>query len=258
MYGCHPYHHIGMPGTVIIREERRQRVPQGRHAGTLERRLSQRSSDQQPRPPVDARGGLQQFLKRYQLPGCLRVIDWHRAVRGFFRTKDRAASGTRSSSTPTRPRPRSACCSSPRWSTCSTPWRPRPSTFLPGGHFNNSVDGINRPQRWTEGEGHFAIEFFGTPEGVVGKPTLGDAEKAKRPVAAILQVPDHAHRRHPRRPSRPAPSRRSKSSPSATASRHGALPARAGQPGLEADHGVAHARPALGPAQTARERAEEG
>ena len=56
--------------------------------------------------------------------------------------------------------------------------------YLPGGHFNNSVDGINRPQRWSEGEGHFAIEFFGTPEGVVGKPTLGDAEKAKRPVAA--------------------------------------------------------------------------
>ncbi|MCS7316203.1 MAG: hypothetical protein RMI94_09875, partial [Bryobacterales bacterium] len=26
-----------------------------------------------------------------------------------------------------------------------------------------------------------------TPEGVVGKPTLGDARKAKRPVAAILR-----------------------------------------------------------------------
>ena len=69
--------------------------------------------------------------------------------------------------------------------------------YLPGGHFNNSVDGINRPQRWSEGEGHFAIEIFGTPEGVVGKPTLGDAEKAKRPVAAIVQVPDHGRRRHP-------------------------------------------------------------
>ena len=31
-----------------------------------------------------------------------------------------------------------------------------------------------------------AIEMAATPEGVVGKPTLATAEKAKRPIAAIL------------------------------------------------------------------------
>jgi creatinine amidohydrolase len=36
------------------------------------------------------------------------------------------------------------------------------------------------------GEGHFAIERFATPEGVVGKPSLSRPEKAKRPIAAIL------------------------------------------------------------------------
>ena len=30
------------------------------------------------------------------------------------------------------------------------------------------------------------IEMSATPEGVVGKPTLATAEKAKRPIAAIL------------------------------------------------------------------------
>ena len=32
-----------------------------------------------------------------------------------------------------------------------------------------------------------AIELFGTPEGVVGKATAGEAYKGKRPMAAILR-----------------------------------------------------------------------
>ena len=46
---------------------------------------------------------------------------------------------------------------------------------------------LDRPHRWSEGEGHFAIEIAATPEGVVGKSTHGAAQKAKRPVAAILK-----------------------------------------------------------------------
>jgi len=59
--------------------------------------------------------------------------------------------------------------------------------FLPGGHFDTSVDPYRRPHRWSEGEGHSAIELASTPHGSVGKPTLASPEKAKRPVAAILR-----------------------------------------------------------------------
>jgi hypothetical protein len=59
--------------------------------------------------------------------------------------------------------------------------------YLPDGHFDKSVDPFSRPSRWSEGEGHFAIEIAATPEGVVGQATHGSAEKAKRPVAAILK-----------------------------------------------------------------------
>ena len=34
---------------------------------------------------------------------------------------------------------------------------------------------------------HFAIEIKGTPEGVVGKATHATAQKAKRPLVAILR-----------------------------------------------------------------------
>jgi creatinine amidohydrolase len=60
-------------------------------------------------------------------------------------------------------------------------------SFLPEGHFDKSVDPFRRPHRWSEGEGHFAIERYATPEGVVGKPSLATAQKAKRPIAAILK-----------------------------------------------------------------------
>jgi hypothetical protein len=60
-------------------------------------------------------------------------------------------------------------------------------SYLPEGHFDTSVDPFRRPHRWSEGEGHFAIERFATPQGVVGKPSLATARKAKRPIAAILK-----------------------------------------------------------------------
>jgi hypothetical protein len=68
-------------------------------------------------------------------------------------------------------------------------------SYLPDGHFDKSVDPFGRPSRWSEGEGHFAIEIAATPEGVVGKAKSATAQKAKRPMAAILryltQLNDH-------------------------------------------------------------------
>jgi hypothetical protein len=62
-----------------------------------------------------------------------------------------------------------------------------PQNFLPEGHFDASVDPFRRPHRWSEGEGHFAIERTSVPEGVIGTPTKATARKAKRPIAAILK-----------------------------------------------------------------------
>jgi creatinine amidohydrolase len=59
--------------------------------------------------------------------------------------------------------------------------------YLPDGHFDKSVEPFRRPHRWSEGEGHAAIERAATPQGVVGKPSLATAKKAKKPIAAILK-----------------------------------------------------------------------
>jgi creatinine amidohydrolase len=62
-----------------------------------------------------------------------------------------------------------------------------PTSYVFKGHYDTSVESYRRPSRWSEGEGHAAIERRGTPEGVVGNPKLATARKAKRPIAATLK-----------------------------------------------------------------------
>ena len=163
MYGCHPYHHLGMAGTVIIREEVAKEF-------LIDVMLGLWNDGYRKQIILNNHGHLwvleaamQQFCKRYQLPGIFRIIDWHRATREMWRIKDMGGD----------------------W---ETPFiHAEPISFLPGGHMDTSVDSFSRPSRWSECEGHAAIEIAATPEGVVGKPTLGEARKAKRPVACILK-----------------------------------------------------------------------
>jgi creatinine amidohydrolase/Fe(II)-dependent formamide hydrolase-like protein len=187
-YGGHPYHHVGMPGTVMVPKEVVEET-------LIYVMLGLWNDGYRKIIIVNNHGHLwmlesavQEFMKRFQLPGIFRVMDWHRAVREFF--------------IPTTSRPDSlktnfvhadesetsiAKLLFPDMIDMSVVQDAEGEVFLPDGHFDTSVDAFRRPHRWSEGEGHFAIERHATPEGVVGKPSLADARKAKRPIAAILK-----------------------------------------------------------------------
>ncbi|MBC7294411.1 MAG: creatininase family protein, partial [Thermoleophilia bacterium] len=130
---------------------------------------------------------LHKFLKRYQLPGVYRVIDWHRSVKDFWRTKEQGGWWETDFVHADEAETSIGLLLFPEMVDMKYAVETQSKQYMPGGHFNNSVDGRARPQRWSEGEGHAAIEFFGTPEGVVGKPTKGEAWKAKRPVIAFVK-----------------------------------------------------------------------
>ncbi len=89
MYGTHPYHHIGMPGTVIVRENVVREL-------LIDVMLGLWNDGFRKQVIINNHGQLwvlesviHQFEMRYQLPGVFRVIDWHRAVREFFRTTEK-------------------------------------------------------------------------------------------------------------------------------------------------------------------------
>jgi len=186
-YGGHPYHHIGMPGTVIMPHE----VVVETVIYTI---LGLWNDGFRKIILVNNHGHLwmleaaiQEFCKRYQLPGIFRVIDWHRAIREFFIPIDRE------DSMETTFIHADECETSMGlllfkemidMSAVQDAWG---ESFLPDGHFDVSVDAYRRPQKWSEGEGQSAIEIKATPEGVVGTPSISNAKKAKRPTAAILK-----------------------------------------------------------------------
>jgi creatinine amidohydrolase len=130
---------------------------------------------------------VQQFCKRYQLPGIFRVIDWHRAVREFFRTTDRGGVWDTNFVHADESETSLGLYLHPEMVDMDYAVDTEGINYLPDGHFDKSVDPFGRASRWSEGEGQMAIEIAGTPEGVVGKATHGDARKAKWPLAAILR-----------------------------------------------------------------------
>ncbi|MCX7669099.1 MAG: 3-dehydro-scyllo-inosose hydrolase [Anaerolineae bacterium] len=186
-YGAHPYHHVGMPGTVIVREhvvrEMIIDVMLGLWNDGFRKQLIVNNHGQL----WVLESAVQEFQKRYQLPGIFRVIDWHRAVREFFRTTERGGEGDTNFVHADESETSLGLLLHPEMVDMSYAVDTEGKTYLPDGHFDKSVDPFGRPSRWSEGEGHFAIEIAATPEGVVGKATHGSAQKAKRPVAAILK-----------------------------------------------------------------------
>ena len=185
-YGGHPYHHLGMPGTIML--------PQEIVVETLIWVMLGLWNDGYRKQIIINNHGqlwmletaLHEFCKRYQLPGIYQVMDWHRAVREFWIPIDREDSLETTFIHADECETAVGLLMFPDMIDMKAVKDARGPTYLPTGHFDLSVDPWRRPHRWSEGEGQMAIERKGTPEGVVGEPSLATAEKAKRPIAAIL------------------------------------------------------------------------
>lgn len=186
-YGGHPYHHMGMPGTVIIPKEVVEEM-------VIYTMLGLWNDGYRKIIMINNHGHLwmlesaiHEFMKRFQLPGIFQVLDWHRGVREFFMPVERDDSLETNFIHADESETSVALLMFPEMVDMRVVKDAEGESYLPVGHFDTSVDPFRRPHRWSEGEGHFAIERFATPEGVVGKPSLASARKAKRPIAAILK-----------------------------------------------------------------------
>lgn len=187
-YGGHPYHHLGMPGTVIMPEEVVRETLINVMLGLWNDGFRKQIIINNHGHLWMLEAALQEFMKRYQLPGVFQVMDWHRAVREFFYPTDREDSLETNFVHAAESETSVAKLMFPKdMVDMSVVQDAEGKGYLPEGHFDKSVDPFRRPHRWSEGEGHMAIERAATPEGVVGKPSLASARKAKRPIAAILK-----------------------------------------------------------------------
>lgn len=187
LYGGHPYHHTAMPGTVMVSEE----VVREMLIYTL---LGLWDDGYRKFILVNNHGhkwmlesAVQEFFKRYQLPAIVSELEWHRAIREFWIPIDEPDSLTTHFIHADEAETAVANLLFGDMVDMSVCVDAQPVPLTLKGHYDTSVESYGRPHTWSEGEGQTVIERYGTPEGVVGYPSRGDAFKAKRPIAAICK-----------------------------------------------------------------------
>lgn len=186
-YGSHPWHHYGIPGNVIIGEDNLKKW-------TLDAMLGFWNNGFRKQIFVNNHGhfwvfesAVQEFMKKYQLPGMYRALDWHRVARKFFRTKERGGELDTDFVHADESETSLALLLIPDMVDMRYAVDTNPKGYLPDGHMDKAVDGLGRPSKWSDGQGHMPLEIVATPEGIVGKATRGDPGKVKRPVAYFLE-----------------------------------------------------------------------
>jgi len=189
-YGVHPPWHQGMFGTVMVSddafEESIMNVMYGLWNDGFRKQIFLNNHAQQ----NEIEKAVKRFMNTYQLPGFYLALEWHRAIREFFETKDEGGVFETAFVHADEQETSLGLLMFPEMVEMKHAVdTKRLDTFryLPDGHFDNSVDGFGRPSTYKQRAGDNPLELVATPEGVVGKSTLASADKAKRAVAAICE-----------------------------------------------------------------------
>jgi creatinine amidohydrolase/Fe(II)-dependent formamide hydrolase-like protein len=184
-YGGHPHHHIGMPGTIHLEDNVVKKVLIDVMVGLWNDGFRKQILVNNHGHSWLLEAAIQELQKTWNLPGIFRTLDWHRAVREFFRTRERGGDWEDDFVHADEAETSVMLLLAPEYVEMNFAEETTVEGFLPDGHFDKAVDPFARPSRWSEGQGHFPIELASVPEGVVGRPTRGDARKARRVIAAI-------------------------------------------------------------------------
>ncbi len=185
-YGSHPFHHLGMPGTVVIPEETFIAYLRGIMAGLwnagFRKQILLNGHGQDYAIPV----AMHQFGKKYQVPALFVNVNWWFIIKEHIR--DQAHGGPFET-----PFVHADECETsfsmglfPEMIHLEDAVDTKGESLMPPGHIDGSGSAYNLPIPFWQHVGGSTIEVVATPEGVVGRATLADVEKAKPGLNAIL------------------------------------------------------------------------
>ncbi len=186
VYGGHPHHHIGMPGTIHLSDDLVKRNLIDVMVGLWNDGFRKQVLVNNHGHSWLMEAAIQELQKTWNLPGLFRTLDWHRAVREFFRTKARGGDWDDDFVHADEAETSVMLLLAPEYVEMGLAQETKVEGYLPDGHFDKAVDPFGRPSRWSEGQGHSPLEIASVPEGVVGRPNISTAAKAKKTIAAIL------------------------------------------------------------------------
>lgn len=185
-YGSHPFHHMGMPGTIMVPEEDLSAYIRAVIAGFwnagFRKQILLNGHGQDYVIPL----AIHQFSKKYQVPAIVINVNWWFVIPEYLR--DKAHGGPFDT-----PFVHADECETsyslalfPEMINQKFAVSTRPMKIFPEGHIDKSGNAYNLPIPFWQQVGASAIEVVSTPKGIVGDATLADPEKAKPGLNAIM------------------------------------------------------------------------
>ena len=185
-YGSHPYHHLGMPGTIVVPEEtftaNLRAVMAGLWNAGFRKQILLNGHGQDYAIPV----AMHQFGKKYQVPMLLVNVNYWFMIKEHIR--DKAHGGPFET-----PFVHGDECETsfsmmlfPEMIHLEDAVDTKGESLFPPGHIGASGSAYNRPIPFWQHVGASAIEPVATPEGVVGSATLAEPERAIPGIHAVL------------------------------------------------------------------------
>lgn len=185
-YGSHPFHHMGMPGTIMIPEEDLAAYLRAIMAGFwntgFRKQIFLNGHGQDYVIPL----AIHQFAKKYQIPAIIINVNWWFVIPEHIR--DKAHGGPFDT-----PFIHADECETsfsqalfPEMIDQKYAESTKPMKIFPEGHIDKSGNAYGLPIPFWQQVGASAIEVVSTPEGVVGDATLANPEKAKPGLEAIM------------------------------------------------------------------------
>jgi creatinine amidohydrolase/Fe(II)-dependent formamide hydrolase-like protein len=185
-FGSHPYHHVGMPGTIVVPEEYFIGILKAVIAGFwnagFRKQILLNGHGQEYVIPT----AIHQFAKTFQVPGIFINLNWYHAVPEHFKVKQQGGPYETSFVHADEVETSWSLALLPEYVKMEDAVDTKPFGFLPEGHIDKAGNLLHRPVAWYGQVGCGPIEVAAYKEGVVGKATLAEAQKAMPGVEALL------------------------------------------------------------------------
>jgi len=186
MYGSHPFHHLGMPETVVIPEETfiayLRAIIAGLWNAGFRKQILLNGHGQDYAIPV----AMHQFGKKYQVPAVLVNVNWWFTIKEHIRDKKHGGPFDTPFTHADECETSFSLALFPEFVRMEDAVDTKGESLFPEGHIDKSGSAYDLPIPFWQHIGGSAIEVISTPEGVVGTATLASADKAKPGLEAIL------------------------------------------------------------------------
>ena len=186
MYGSHPFHHLGMPETVVIPEETfiayLRAIIAGLWNSGFRKQILLNGHGQDYAIPV----AMHQFGKKYQVPAVLVNVNWWFTIKEHIRDKKHGGPFDTPFTHADECETSFSLALFPELVRMEDAVDTKGESLFPEGHIDKSGSAYDLPIPFWQIVGGSTIEVIATPEGVVGSATLASADKAKPGVEAIL------------------------------------------------------------------------